>query len=83
MLVFRKNFPTPEYLGGGHPTNWIEVGASSWKGGDSLAATFSNYGACVDISAPGTATEAASIGTTTRARATGTSTSTTVWNRRR
>ena len=49
-----KNFPTPFYLDGGHPRNWIEVGASSWKGGDSLAAPFSNYGQeQVDVFAPG------------------------------
>jgi subtilisin family serine protease len=49
-----KSFPTPTYLDGGHPRNWIEVGASSWKGGDSLAAPFSNYGkAQVDVFAPG------------------------------
>jgi subtilisin family serine protease len=49
-----KSYPTPAYLGGGHPANWIEVGASSWKGGDSLAASFSNYGAQqVDVFAPG------------------------------
>jgi subtilisin family serine protease len=49
-----KNFPTPNYLGGGRPNLWIEVGASSWKGGDSLAAPFSNYGkAEVDVFAPG------------------------------
>ncbi|HTE45353.1 MAG TPA: S8 family peptidase [Gemmatimonadaceae bacterium] len=49
-----KNFPTPEYLGGGRPANWIEVGASSWKGGDNLAANFSNYGRTqVDVFAPG------------------------------
>jgi subtilisin family serine protease len=49
-----KNFPTPNYLGGGRPQLWIEVGASSWKGGDSLAAPFSNYGkAEVDVFAPG------------------------------
>jgi subtilisin family serine protease len=49
-----RNFPTPVYLDGGHPANWIEVGASSWKGGDSLAASFSNYGAQqVDVFAPG------------------------------
>jgi subtilisin family serine protease len=49
-----KNFPTPNYLGGGRPTNWIEVGASSWKGGENLAATFSNYGHdFVDLFAPG------------------------------
>ena len=49
-----KSYPTPVYLDGGHPVNWIEVGASSWKGGDSLAAPFSNYGAQqVDVFAPG------------------------------
>jgi subtilisin family serine protease len=49
-----KSFPTPIYLDGGRPRNWIEVGASSWKGGDSLAAPFSNYGqAQVDVFAPG------------------------------
>jgi len=48
------NFPTPVYLDGGHPLNWIEVGASSWKGGDSLAANFSNFGKSeVDVFAPG------------------------------
>jgi subtilisin family serine protease len=49
-----KNFPTPVYLGGGRAVNWIEVGASSWKGGNDLAAPFSNYGkAEVDVFAPG------------------------------
>ncbi|HEY4217102.1 MAG TPA: S8 family serine peptidase [Gemmatimonadaceae bacterium] len=49
-----KNFPTPDYLSGGRAKNWIEVGASSWKGGDSLAANFSNYSATkVDLFAPG------------------------------
>ena len=53
-LANGKNFPTPDYIGGGRPTNWIEVGASSWKGGDSLAASFSNYGKTfVDVFAPG------------------------------
>lgn len=48
------NFPTPIYLDGGRPANWIEVGASSWKGGDSLAANFSNYSKdLVDVFAPG------------------------------
>ncbi|MFB6272730.1 MAG: S8 family serine peptidase, partial [Salinibacter sp.] len=33
---------------------WISVGASSWKGGEKLAAPFSNYGAeRVDVFAPG------------------------------
>ncbi len=53
-LAKGKNFPTPVYLGGGKPATWIEVGASSWKGGDSLAASFSNYGKNeVDVFAPG------------------------------
>jgi subtilisin family serine protease len=48
------NFPTRNYLGGGSAQNWIEVGASSWKGADSLAAQFSNYGhQQVDVFAPG------------------------------
>jgi subtilisin family serine protease len=49
-----NNFPTPFYLGGGRAQNWIEVGASSWKGGDSLVTGFSNYGRQrVDVFAPG------------------------------
>jgi subtilisin family serine protease len=48
------NFPTPAYLGGGRAANWIEVGASSWKGADTLVASFSNYGQRqVDVFAPG------------------------------
>jgi subtilisin family serine protease len=48
------NFPTPYYLDGGRAQNWIEVGASSWKGGDTLATSFSNYGKeRVDVFAPG------------------------------
>lgn len=53
-LALGKNFPKPEYNDGGRPANWIEVGASSWKGGDSLAAPFSNYAQkLVDVFAPG------------------------------
>ena len=48
------NFPTPAYADSGHARNWIEVGASSWQGGDTLAASFSNYGhQQVDVFAPG------------------------------
>ena len=53
-LAEKPSFPTPVYTSGGKPNNWIEVGASSWKGIDSLAANFSNYGkAQVDVFAPG------------------------------
>ena len=53
-LSVGHNYPTPVYLDGGRPQNWIEVGASSWKGGDSLAANFSNYSQqLVDVFAPG------------------------------
>ena len=48
------NFPNDRYLDGGSARNWLEVGASSWRGLDSLAAPFSNYGATtVDLFAPG------------------------------
>ena len=50
----KPSFPTPVYEGGGRAQNWIEVGASSWKTGDSLVATFSNYSKeLVDVFAPG------------------------------
>ena len=49
-----NNFPSPYYDGGGRAQRWIEVGASSWKGGKKLAAPFSNYGEeRVDVFAPG------------------------------
>lgn len=49
-----SNFPTPFYTGGGRAANWIEVGASSWRGGDTLAVSFSNYSHDrVDVFAPG------------------------------
>lgn len=48
------SFPTPTYVDGGRALHWIEVGASSWKTGDSLVANFSNYGhSIVDVFAPG------------------------------
>lgn len=50
------NYPSPEYVDGGRPDLWIEVGASSWQGGNALAAAFSNYGnRSVDLFAPGVA----------------------------
>ena len=49
-----SNFPTPYYTGGGRAMNWIEVGASSWRGGDTVAVSFSNYSHDrVDVFAPG------------------------------
>lgn len=48
------NFPRADYLGGGTASNWIEVGASNWKKGKEIPATFSNYGKInVDVFAPG------------------------------
>jgi subtilisin family serine protease len=55
-LAVDPNFPTPVYADGRAAANWIEVGASSWQGGEALAAPFSNYGADqVDVFAPGVA----------------------------
>lgn len=48
------NFPNQDFAGGGRAGNWIEVGASSWRVGEGLAAGFSNYGrGRVDVFAPG------------------------------
>ena len=53
-IAVKPSFPTPFYLNGGRAQNWIEVGATGWKGGDSLVASFSNYGKeQVDVFAPG------------------------------
>jgi subtilisin family serine protease len=50
------NFPSPKYADGSRAQHWIEVGASSWEGGPSLAGSFSNYGSgSVDLFAPGVA----------------------------
>ena len=60
------NFPNDAYaspvkkgLFGGkqkNATNWMEIGALSWKGGEKRAANFSNYGKKnVDLFSPGTA----------------------------
>jgi subtilisin family serine protease len=48
------SFPTRQVSGAPFDALWLEVGASSWKGPDQLAAGFSNYGArMVDLFAPG------------------------------
>lgn len=53
-LARTANYPNPFFEGGGRAAAWIEVGASSWKPADSLAAPFSNYGReQVDVFAPG------------------------------
>jgi len=50
------NFPSAFYDDGGRASLWIEVGASSWRGADTLATSFSNYGSQrVDVFAPGEA----------------------------
>lgn len=50
------NFPTDICTDGKTASNWIEVGASSWKNEGEFVATFSNYGKeQVDIFAPGVA----------------------------
>jgi subtilisin family serine protease len=55
-LAENANFPTRFYDDGGQARHWIEVGASSWRAADSLAAPFSNYGRDqVDVFAPGVA----------------------------
>ncbi len=56
-------FPSATYAGNaGRAATWIDVGASSWKAGDQLAADFSNYGhGSVDIFAPGVSVFAAAL----------------------
>jgi subtilisin family serine protease len=49
-----KHYPTPDYINGGSASNYITVGALSWKTDSTLVAGFSNYGAhSVDLFAPG------------------------------
>jgi subtilisin family serine protease len=53
-LETAHNFPNRTYLSGGVAKNWIEVGASTWKTADQLAAEYSNFGRTqVDLFAPG------------------------------
>lgn len=48
------NFPTPNFLDGKNPSNWITVGASGDPKAGGLTASFSNYGKKeVDVFAPG------------------------------
>ena len=53
-LETEPSFPNATLRSGAVAANWLEVGASSWKGLASLAAEFSNYGNTrVDLFAPG------------------------------
>ena len=62
-LAGSPNYPDGAYDDGGEPRLWLEVGASAWQARDSLAASFSNYGARqVDLFAPGVAIHAAAPG---------------------
>lgn len=48
------SFPSREYKDGGMATNWLQVGASGWKKGETIIGNFSNYGQKkVDVFAPG------------------------------
>lgn len=48
------NFPTRYFLDGDSAINWLEVGASSWRGAEEIVAGFSNYGRNqVHLFAPG------------------------------
>lgn len=59
-LATAPNFPSRTFLDGSAANLWIEVGASAWTTVDSVAASFSNYGATqVDVFAPGQAIYAA------------------------
>ncbi|QEC53988.1 subtilase family protein [Anseongella ginsenosidimutans] len=51
----KPNYPSPYFQDSSEKAGaWIEVGASTWMGGEKLAAEFSNYGAeRVDLFAPG------------------------------
>lgn len=51
----KPNYPSPFFQNSTERADaWIEVGASTWMGGEKLAAEFSNYGAKrVDLFAPG------------------------------
>jgi subtilisin family serine protease len=53
-LTTEPSFPSRFYLDGDTARHWLEIGASSWRGGEHLAAEFSNYGdRHVHVFAPG------------------------------
>jgi subtilisin family serine protease len=53
-LAIEGSFPSRFLLDGDTARHWIQVGASSWRGGDRLTAEFSNYGRDhVHVFAPG------------------------------
>ncbi|KPM47923.1 S8 family peptidase [Jiulongibacter sediminis] len=55
-IDIHRHYPTKFYKDGGEANNWITVGALSYKEGDEMVATFSNYGdESVDVFAPGVA----------------------------
>jgi subtilisin family serine protease len=55
-LAVEPSYPVRTFADGGAADAWIEVGASSWEGGEALAAPFSNWGVEeVDVFAPGVA----------------------------
>lgn len=66
-----NNFPNDKFkkrgflglFGKKYAKNWIEVGALNWKGGEDMAASFSNYGETnVDVFAPGVAIYSTTVG---------------------
>jgi subtilisin family serine protease len=62
-LATNESYPRKTYAQSGAANLWIEVGASSWRAPDELAASFSNYGAQqVDLFAPGVSIRSAAPG---------------------
>ncbi|NIP78067.1 MAG: S8 family serine peptidase, partial [Gemmatimonadetes bacterium] len=62
-LAEEPSFPTRVYADGGEAQNWIEVGATDWRGGERLVAPFTNYGdEEVDVFAPGVDIRTTDIG---------------------
>ncbi len=58
-----NNFPNAIFEDGTVATNWIEVGALSWKDGKQMVAPFSNYGQTrVDVFAPGVDINSCKVG---------------------